>query len=242
MAALAADLPAAEPSEELRARLRTAVEQTEQVRRPALPPDQPADVLDRFPRPEPQAPTLPTLPAPGRDGNAVAEGPDGVPAPLWRRRLPLALVAAAAAAILGLGAWNVVLSASREDAQTTSAQEQQMINDLLTPGQATIAPVSDHDGQAVATVVARHSQIQVVSWGLRKNDSRTTTYVVWGLRGTTPVALGTFDVVSSQMDLRTVGSSAAGTDGFDAFAVSLEPGRKMPSVPTDVVAKGQVTS
>src|SRR3954468_21696155 len=41
MAALATDLPAAEPSEELRQRLRAAVEETEQVQRAVLPPDQP---------------------------------------------------------------------------------------------------------------------------------------------------------------------------------------------------------
>jgi hypothetical protein len=241
MAALATDLPPAEPSEELRSRLRAAVEETEQVRSPALPPDQPADVLDDVPRPERLAPAPPS---PSRPGNAAAADPAEVGTPLWRRRLPLALIAAAAAVILGLGAWNVVLSASREDAKTTAAQAQQMVNDLLTPGQATIAPVSDHGGhgQAVATVVARRSQIQVVSWGLPKNDDRATTYVVWGIGGGAPVALGTFDVVSSQMDLRTVGSPTAGTDGFDAFAVSLEHGREAPSTPTDVVAYGQVTS
>jgi hypothetical protein len=177
-----------------------------------------------------------------------AEAPLGLPTarvgadgPVWRRRLPQLLVAAAAAVVLGLGAWNVVLSTSRQEAQTSAAQEEQMINDLLTPGQATIAPVS-HQGQAVATVVARDDRVQVVSWGLSKNDARSHTYVVWGVRGTSPVALGTFDVVSSQMDLRTVGSPQAGIDGFDAFAISLERGRKAPSTPRDIVAYGQVTS
>jgi anti-sigma-K factor RskA len=240
MGSLAADLPPAEPSEELRQRLRAAVEQTEQVRRPVLPLDQPTDYLDEAPRPERRAP-VPSR-TPRVDPVALPAPSSSDPRPLWRRRMPQLLVAAAAAVILGLGAWNVVVSTSRQDAQTAAAQERQMINELLTPGQATIAPVSDPHGQVMATVVARRGQVQVVSWDLPKNDAQTHTYVVWGMRGTSPVALGTFDVVSTQTDLRTVGSPQAGIDGFDAFAVSLEPGRKAPSTPTDVVAYGQVTS
>jgi anti-sigma factor RsiW len=240
MVSLAGDLPPAEPSEELRQRLRAAVDSTEQIHRPALPMDQPDDLPESLPAPEHRPPSLPLRSRPGNGAGARAVG--RARDPLWRRRLPQALVAAAAAVILGLGAWNVVLSSSREDAQATSAQEQQMINDLLTPGQATIAPVSGDNGQVVATVVARHSQVQVVSWGLPENDSRTHTYVVWGMKGGAPVALGTFDVVSSQMDLRTVGSPLADSDGFNAFAVSLEPGHTAPPAPTDVVAYGQVTS
>jgi hypothetical protein len=239
MASLAADLPPAEPSEDLRRRLRATVEQTEQVRRPVLPPDQPSDYLDDAPRPDRRA----ALPArtPRVEPVAVPAPSSRDRRPVWRRRMPQLLVAAAAAVILGLGAWNVVVSTSRQDAQTAAAQEQQMINELLTPGQATIAPVSDH-GQVMATVVARRGQVQVVSWDLPKNDTRTHTYVVWGMRGTSPVALGTFDVVSTQTGLSTVGSPQAGIDGFNAFAVSLEPGRKAPSTPTHVVAYGQVTS
>jgi anti-sigma-K factor RskA len=241
MASLAADLPPAEPSEELRQRLRAAVEHTEQVRRPVLPPDEPADLLDEFPPPERPAAALPPRRAPADPLRAPAT-PAGAGGPFWRRRLPQLMVAAAAAVIVGLGTWNVVLSTSRQDSQTAAAKEQQMINDLLAPGQATMAPVSNGHGQTVATVVVRHDQAQVVTSGLSENDSLTHTYVLWGMRSGTPVALGPFDVVSPRMDLRTVGSPQAGIDGFDAFAVSLEPGRKAPSDPTDIVAYGQVTS
>jgi hypothetical protein len=116
------------------------------------------------------------------------------------------------------------------------------VDSLLTPGQATIAPVSDHAGHAVATVVARHGQVQVVTWGLSRNDPDATTYVVWGMREGTPVAVGTFDVVQTGMDMRTVGSDRTGLDGYTGYAISLEHGRKAPSKPTDIVANGQVTS
>jgi len=56
------------------------------------------------------------------------------------------------------------------------------------------------------------------------------------------VPLGEFDVVTPQMDLRTVGSTATGLDEFTQYAVSIESGRQAPSQPTEVVATGQVTS
>jgi hypothetical protein len=44
------------------------------------------------------------------------------------------------------------------------------------------------------------------------------------------------------MDLLTVGSRATGFDGFDEYAISLEPGQEAPSRPTEVVAFGEVAS
>jgi hypothetical protein len=156
--------------------------------------------------------------------------------------LPNALVAAAVAAILALGTWNVVLSSARDEARTALAEQARMVNQLLTPGLATIAPLSGDDGAAVATVVARNGEVQVVTHGLTVNDERAQTYVVWGTAEGPPVPLGTFDVVSPQMDLRTVGSASTGLDDYTGYAISLEPGRQAPSTPTDVVASGEVTS
>jgi anti-sigma factor RsiW len=241
MAALAADLPPVGPADELRGRVRRAVERTGQVDRPVLPPSQPTEpVADVAPPPRPTEPRAPvsrgvSRPVHGRSWPSTA-------GPVWRDRLPVVLGAAAAALILGLGAWNVVLTASREDVRATAEQQSHIVDSLLTPGQATIAPVSDHDGHAVATVVARHGQVQVVTWGLSRNDTTATTYVVWGMREGTPIALGTFDVVQTGMDMRTVGSDRTGLDGYTGYAISIEHGRRAPSKPTDVVANGQVTS
>jgi hypothetical protein len=115
------------------------------------------------------------------------------------------------------------------------------MQELLTPGQATIAPVADEAGTALATVVARDGEIQVITHGLRVNDTADSVYVVWGMRSDTPVALGTFDVVHTQMDLRTVGSTLTGLDDFSGYGISLEPGRRAPAAPTEVVATGEVT-
>jgi anti-sigma-K factor RskA len=253
MAALAADLPSAEPSPSLRDRLRAAVEGTEQL---------PAPAEDPWAGPRPSVPSVAAEP-PSRSAERVpSRHPAGAlrPAsfedlrppgatrlpdrrPVWRRVLPHALVAAAVAAVLALGAWNVVLSGDRAAVQAVAEQQQDLLDALLQPGQATIAPLTDN-GDPLATVVARDGQVQVVTTGLPINDSSNNTYVVWGVREqeSPPVPLGTFDVVSPQMDLRTVGSSATGLDDFSAYAISIEPGREAPATPSDIVANGQVTS
>jgi hypothetical protein len=244
MAALATDLPQAEPSEGLRDRLRAAVEETEQLPPPVVPVE----------RPRPETPTARPAeraaarhPAgglrPASFGELQPPGATRLPdsRPSWRRVLPHALVAAAVAAVLTLGAWNVVISGDRDAVRATAAEQSQMIDALLTPGRATIAPLTV-DGHTVATVVARSGQVQVVADGLPVNDAKGSTYVVWGVGQGQPEALGTFDVVSPQMDLRTVGSTATGLDDYTTYAVSVEPGRQAPAKPSKIVANGQVTS
>jgi anti-sigma-K factor RskA len=219
MAALATDLPPAEPSSELRSRLREAVERTEQL------------------------PVHRVRPAPSA-GFPDYDDAREAPAPLaarWRRVLPSLLAAAAFALIVALGVWNVALNESRSQAEATAAAQARIIAAMLTPGRAAITPVSTPSGDAVATVMARPDQIAVITHGLKVNDAATTTYVLWGVQSRTPVALGTFDVADTQMDVRTVGSTDSGLDQFAAYAISLEPGRRAPAKPTDVVAEGPVT-
>jgi anti-sigma-K factor RskA len=237
MAAMAEDVPGAEPSEQLRDRLRAAVEQTEQVHRPEPPAEErpPPPVERAAAAPPPVERRAAPVPAPG---TVWSEWPTR---PGRRRRLPVALVAAAVAAVLGLGAWNVTVEAARQQAEATAAQEGRIIDALTAPGQATVAPVDGSDGHEVAAVVARRGAAQVVTWGLRRNDAAATTYVLWGVQQqNTPVALGTFDVVTSGIDLRTVGAARTGLDGYGAYAISLEQGRRAPQTPTRIVATGQV--
>jgi anti-sigma-K factor RskA len=218
MAAMAADLPLAEPSPQVRDRLSAAVAETEQVRRPVEEPvRRSATGFPRYRAVDPDAPARSSL----------------------RRRLPsLALVAAAVLVILGLGIWNVFLADSRDDLRATVAQQERIVNALLTPGAAKVAALSNTDGEAVATVVARSDRVDVVSYGLSPNDTDTETYVVWGLEGDNATALGVFDVTGSQIELETVGSGETGLDEYAQYGVSIEPGRVAPPAPTDVVATG----
>lgn len=236
MAAMADDLPVAEPSPELRERLRAAVEATEQDPVTAPAPRAPEVSLSQVA--EVVADVVPL--SAGRGGRrraarrAAEQGG-------WRRVAPRAVLAAGVAAVLGLGVWNVSLVQDRDDARATAASQSAMMSALLSPGRVTVAPM-EHDGQTVATVVARDGQAQVVVDGMTPNDTADSTYVLWGMRQGTPVALGTFDVVSDGTSLRTVGSDATGLDDYSAYGISIEPGRSAPSAPTDIVANGQVTS
>jgi len=221
MGAMAADLPQAEPSEALGARLREAVASTEQVHRPTAPPATDA------PRAVPPA--------------GPPAGPAVVPAPRRTRALSLALVAAAVAAVVGLGVWNVGLRSERAELSSTVAEQQDVVDALLSPDRVVLDPLGE-DGRPVATVVPQDGDIEVVTHGLAVNDAASTTYVVWGVGDDGAEPLGTFDVERSQTELRTVGSGLTGLDDYPQYAISLEPGREAPSDPTEVVATGQVTS
>jgi anti-sigma-K factor RskA len=240
MAAMATDLPPAEPSDELRSRLHAAVERTEQVRRPSAVP-----------------PALPGATArPGSRRRSDDDGPVlGVPAPapgsapgarfssLRQRGWALAL-AASVAGVVGLGIWNVSLSSARDRAVETAAEQQAVVEELLQPGARVVAQMSDPQGNGpVATVVVRGGEVQVVSQALTVNDETETTYVLWGVReGGVPEAIGTFDVVRTRLDVNPVGSASTGSDAYDTYAVSLETGRQPPPAPSEVLASGQVTS
>lgn len=219
MGAMAMDLPGAGPSADFRSRLLAAVETTEQVSGPAVPNPSAPVVHEAAPVPSPRA---------------AERSP-------WRRSLPASLVAAAVAAIVGLGLWNVFLTSSRERLAETVAAQEEVVAVLLEPGRATVAPLLD-DGRTVATVVARRGELQVVTDGLSVNDADDTTYVVWGIEEGAPTALGTFDVRRSEIDVRTVGSPSTDVDGFQQYGISLEPGQEAPSAPTEVVAIGEVAS
>ena len=141
--------------------------------------------------------------------------------------------------ILGLGVWNVFLADSRDDLRATVAQQERIVNEILTPGDAKIAALSDPEtGEVVATVVARPDRVDVVTHNLTANDTDTETYVLWGLEGNDATSLGPFDVTRSQIELQTVGSGETGLDDYSRYGISLEPGRQAPPAPTDIVAIG----
>ena len=161
--------------------------------------------------------------------------------PGWRRVLPTGLVAAAVAAILGLGVWNVVLARSQHNLQSTVAEQSQVMNALLTPGQAAIAPLSDNGRPSRRSSPAATGS----TWsptGCRSTTRRRSTYVLWGMQGNTPVALGTFDVVRSRMDLRTVGSGQAGLDRYSTSASASSPGGRLRRPRPKWSRLGEVTS
>jgi Anti-sigma-K factor rskA len=163
----------------------------------------------------------------------------------WLPRLRSRELAAAAAVILVgaavvLGVRVVQLGGQLNQAQRQVTAMSQTIQSAADPA-ATRVPLVTNDGQAVGMVLASRNQVAVVPTRLPGNRVADQTYVLWGLAGETPIGLAAFDVSGDVPRLHPV-PSATQTGKFTAYAISLEPGRRVPAVPTDVIASGQVTS
>ena len=135
------------------------------------------------------------------------------------------LVAAAFAAVVGLGGWSAVLSATGTTRATPRPPRRRWSRSCSARATATVVPVTD-DGRTMATLLARDDGVQVVSHALEPNDRDAETYVLWGLDQGTPKALGTFDVEGSGLELDTL--EVEGADGFPSYGISVEPGRPRP--------------
>ncbi|MDT0275381.1 anti-sigma factor [Blastococcus goldschmidtiae] len=218
MAAMAGAAPAAEPPPSLGERLRAEVARTPQET-PFDGAGAPAGVPARPAEPAPAAP---------------------VAVPAQRRRWTAVLVAAALAAVVGLGGWTVALLDDRNDAQRTADAQTALVEQLLQPGPATVVPVEDREDRTVATLLARDDGVQLISHGLQTNDRDAEIYVLWGLDQGTPKPLGEFDVTEDGLQLETL--EVEGADDFPRYGISIERGRTAPEAPTDVVAEGALPS
>lgn len=151
---------------------------------------------------------------------------------LTRRRL--VALAAAALAVVSIGGLGVRAAQLQGERDVATAQAQSL-TDLVEQLDKPHALLADDAGTSVAAVVLSGGRREVYTVGLPANTG-DHTYVLWGLKAGTPQPLAAFDVASADRSLRSVG--AANQDGYQAYAISLEPGRTAPVKPTDVVAKG----
>lgn len=163
----------------------------------------------------------------------------------WYSRRRFGELAATAAVILVASAVALGVRVVQLGGQLTQARGQitavsEAIQSAADPA-ALRVPLVTKDGQAVGMVIASRNQVAVVPTRLPGNRVADETYVLWGLAGETPIGLAAFDVSGDGPRLHPV-PSATQTAKFTAYAISLEPGRRVPAVPTDVVASGKVTS
>jgi anti-sigma-K factor RskA len=251
MAQLASAVEQVDPPARLRASILDAAAATPQVQ-PELSAPQPT--------PAPRHPRSAVSASPAEPRSARPAGPAG-PAPggsrptspqPGRRRSPGRLVMAAVAAVAivaigGLGLRTVQLQQQavqlQQQLDTASSQVSSttaLVQDLARPGNSH-ALLARPDGTAVAAVVLAGSQRTVYTIGLAAN-SADQTYVLWGLKdaSSAPEPLGVFDVDQSEATPQSVGTSDR--QPFGAYAISLEPGRTPPTVPTDVVASGALAT
>lgn len=224
-AAMAMAVPMEEPSEALRVRIMAAV--AEERRDPAPVPAPSA----RSRSPRAVASTRPPNRHQHRSRDRVRTAVRGL------------AMAAALALVVGLGVWNVGLREDRSAAQAAASRQAEVLAQLDEGGIYHIAPLQTSQGESVGMVVVHNGAAQVMSNGLPVNDPESQVMVLWGMRHSlSPVALGTFDVVHTELDVRTVSSTSTGLEQYDGYAVSVEPGRTEPSTPTDIVATGTVGS
>jgi hypothetical protein len=148
-------------------------------------------------------------------------------------------LAAAAAVILIVGA--AVLGVRVVQLNGALAQAQRQVTGMSEALQSVVDPAAvrvpliDKESRAVVgMVLASRNRVAVVDTAL-PNNRGDQTYVLWGLTGGAPIALAAFDVASQIPRLHAV-PSTTGTEKFTGYAVSLEPGRRAPAAPTDVVA------
>lgn len=157
-----------------------------------------------------------------------------------RRLVAASLVLIAALGIGGLVARNSQLEQQR-DVETAQAQSlTDLVSRLTQPG-TRHALLATTAGTTVAAVLLADGRRQVYTVGLPTNQA-DNIYVLWGISGAeaaTPEPLGTFDVAAADQGVRTVGSLTE-AEGYETYAISIEPGRVAPASPSDVVASGQV--
>ena len=244
MAQLATAVEQVEPPARLRASILDAATATPQVRPQAAAQPPPA------PGPRPPRTTRPTGPAGPAPGGP--RPPGSQPAGRSRRLSPGRLVSAAVAALAIVAAGGLGIRTVQLQQQTVQLQQQldtassqvssttALVQDLARPGNSH-ALLAKPDGTAVAAVVLAGDQRTVYTISLAAN-SADQTYVLWGLKdaAAAPEPLGVFDVDQSAATPQTVGPP--GAQPFGAYAISLEPGRTPPAVPTDVVASGALTA
>ncbi len=159
-------------------------------------------------------------------------------------RWPL-LAAAAAVLVLvalsvGLGLRAVQLDAKRDIAAQRAAELSEVVELAADPATRTIE-LNGPDGRLLARLLVGPDSRVLLPLGLPANRTSDQTYVLWGLRPGEPVPLRTFDVPAEPSAVQPVGPDAT-ADSFVGYAVSLEPGRTMPAVPSKVLASGQVES
>jgi anti-sigma-K factor RskA len=93
----------------------------------------------------------------------------------------------------------------------------------------------------VVTVELLDGKAWTISTGLPANDASSSQYVLWALPVSgNPIPLAGFDV-SPGHPVARMGKISRSLSSVKGFAVSKEPGRTLPTTPTQVVASGTLS-
>lgn len=149
-------------------------------------------------------------------------------------------VAAAAALVVSLGAWNSSLRQERSEQVAWSDRLASAVGQLRDPSTDAV-PLEGEDGEVVAVALVRGSDMSLVVDGLPVNQDGTT-YVLWGeSRYGDRRAVGAFDVRESGLDVLEGMQLQASVSDVTRFMVTREKGDAAPPIPTlPVLASGDV--
>jgi hypothetical protein len=245
MEALASTAQQVEPRPEVRERLMASLGST-----PQTPPS------EREPRwPAIGPPQVATMEAsstwagwrpwglPGRSRGAAPGGRGTMSSQQRRWRRAAVLVATTLIAVIGVGGVVVHEFTDNPAQQQAQARTEQLRHELAqaaTPGSQHVL-LRVPNGVAVAAVVLADGRRKVITAGLPPNQPGASTYVLWGLGGEKPMALGSFDVLGTETGPRPVGPVQPG-QAFTGYAISIEKGTVAPQLPSVVVASGELTA
>lgn len=101
--------------------------------------------------------------------------------------------------------------------------------------EVTLTSVQTH--HAVARLIVADGSVWLRPLKLSPDQRAREIYVLWQIEGShAPRAVGGFDVVAGHRGAVPIGPLVAPRRHGTTFAISLEPGRRVPRVPTHVVA------
>jgi len=152
----------------------------------------------------------------------------------------LAYAAAAVALVASLVASNVSLRQDRQQATDRSGRLTAAVRQIEGDGARTV-PLQSPDSSVAAVALLRAGSVSLVVDGLPRNDTRSSTYVLWkkGRYGGAE-AVGTFDVKTEGVDVVKDLPLTAG-EQVRALTVTLEKGRVAPAgASTPMLVTGKV--
>jgi hypothetical protein len=161
---------------------------------------------------------------------------------VWHPTFRLASLGTAAAvvAVVALGGWNLQLRADSKAKQTAIARRTAALQCMAAPESAKFPLRSVNEQRGRACIAGDRAYLVVDR--LAANDRENQLYVLWWQdSGNGLHAVEGFDVPRSGTAVYELPISVAQSE-VRAMAISLEPGRRVPSQPTRRIAAGAVES
>lgn len=161
-----------------------------------------------------------------------------------QRLAPWARVAAGLLLVLALGLWNITLQVDNGAKDDAAGRLTTVLQRFESPSTKTVPLSSATDGKVKGVAVIDAGHVWLVVEGLPRNDTKSTTYVLWQRSADgSAKAVDAFDVVTDGVDVQDVGPLPAQLAPEGSFAVTKEVGRSIPAQPgIPPLASGTVRS